>query len=413
MMHVVPLRIAAVLALTAPYEKPRTFQAEELLEPSQIKGPHHQVASAVGTEGYMHLFELTTDYGPLEAEGVGMLLMRLHEVKALAQLDEISKSEVFLKAAGTSVLNVGKGVASVAEDPEGTAKGIGSGVKRFGTNLGRKAKRTADAATNDEGEKADGAEAATGIAYSISGVNSAARNWAQKLGVDPYTTNPILKKALTDLGKIDQAGSLAGKIVVPVPSVVKGTANVGNLVWGKDPEELLKINERKLTEMGVGAGTISALYRSKAFSLTLYTRLASSLRDVNVPGCAAYVETSAEAVSEREAAFFVESAEMLSSFHQATPVAAVLEDSRALVAKTKDGRAVVMLPVDWVSWTEAYDKALGEVSKRAKAELGATPHEVRMTGRFSAVAKREMTALGWTVVEDLPTSFEIVQARAK
>jgi hypothetical protein len=417
---------SAALAVAAAYEAPRAFKATEVLKPSEIKGPHFQVAPDVPTEGYLHVFSIKTDYGPLEAEGKAMLLFRLHEVGALAQLDEVSKSAVFVKAAGTSVLNVGKGVASAVTDPGATAKGIGGGVKRFGTNLGRKAKRTGDkavdSAAGDDEKKAEGqeksttdkaAQAGTGVAYSVLGVNGAARKWAQKVGADPYTTNPILKKALTDIGKIDTAGGLAAKIAVPIPMVVSGTATVGNLVWSKDPEELLKINEQKLKEMGVGGDTIKQLYLSKGFSLSLHTRLASNLREVNVPGCADYVSTAAEADTEREAAFFVESAEMLARFHKTAPVAAVLPDSRALVAKTKDGRAVVMLPVDWVPWTEASEKALVEIEKRAKAELGATKLELRLTGTMSPVAKKETAARGFTVVENLPSTFEVAKARAK
>jgi hypothetical protein len=132
---------------------------------------------------------------------------------------------------------------------------------------------------------------------------------------------------------------------------------------------------------------------------------------VNVPGCGDYAATTAEADTEREAVFFVESAMMLSRFHKTSPVAAVLTDSRALVAKTKDGRAVVLLPVDWVRWTEAFEKALGEIEKRAREELGAGKLELRMTGTMSAVAKKEMAARGWTVTENLPTSFDIVQTK--
>jgi hypothetical protein len=416
---------SAALALAAAYEAPRAFKAGELLKPAQLKGPHFSVAPTVKTEGYLHVFDITTDYGPLEAEGMAMLLMREHEVGCLAQLSEVSKSEVFLKAAGTSVLNVGKGVASAVKDPGATAKGVGGGIKRFGTNLGRKAKRTGDkavdAAKGDDEKKAGGAEkstsdkaaeAGTGMAYSMLGVNSAARKWAQKIGADPYTTNPILKKALVDLGRIDAAGGIAAKIVVPIPMVVSGTASVGNLVWAKDPEELLKMNEQKFREMGVGADTIKQLYLSKGFSLSLHTRLASNLREVNVPGCGDYVATAAEADTEREAVFFVESAEMLARFHKTAPVASVLPDSRALVAKTKDGRAVVLLPVDWVRWTEAYEKSLTEIEKRAQAELGATKRELRMTGTMSAVAKKEMAARGWTVVENVPSTFQVAQQRA-
>ncbi len=417
---------SASLAAAAAYEGPRTFKASEILKPSQVKGPHFQVAPTVKTEGYMHLFEIATDYGPLEAEGRAMLLMREHEVGCLAQLSDVSKSEVFVKAAGTSVLNVGKGVVAAVKDPGATAKGIGGGVKRFGTNLGRKAKRAGDkavdAAKGDDEKKAEGEEkstsekaaaAGTGVAYSISGVNGAARRWARKVGADPYTTNPVLKKALTDLGKIDAAGGIAARIVVPIPMVVSGTATVGNLVWAKDPEEVLKTNEKQLEDMGVGGDVVKQLYLGKGFTLTLHTRLASSLRAVSVPGCADYVSTAAEADTEGEASFFVESAEMLARFHETSPVVSVLPDSRALVAKTKDGRALVLLPVDWIRWTAAYEKALAEIERRAQGELGATKRELRMTGTMSAVAKKETAARGWTVVENEPSSFEVARARAE
>jgi hypothetical protein len=430
-MNVAPVRpsfvlaalASAALAVAAAYEAPRTFQASAILKPAQVKGPHFSVAPTVKTEGYLHVFDLTSDYGRLEAEGQSMLLLREQEVGCLAQLDDVSKSEVFLKAAGTSVLNVGKGVASAVKDPGATAKGVGGGVKRFGTNLGRKAKRTGDqavdAATGDDEKKAEGSDksttekaaaAGTGMAYSVVGVSKASRKWAQKIGADPYTTNPILKKALTDIGKIDAAGGIAAKVVVPIPMVVSGTAKVGALVWSKDPEELLKLNEATFKEMGVGADTLKQLYLSKGFTLSLHTRLAANLREVNVPGCGDYVATAAEAGTEREAAFFVESAELLARFHKTAPVAAILPDSRALVAKTKDARAVVLLPVDWVSWTAAYEKALGEVERRAKAELGATKLELRLTGTMSAAAKKEMAARGWTVVENVPSSLEVAKA---
>src|SRR5512144_1268082 len=97
---------STALALAAAYEGPRTFKASEVLKPAQVKGPHFQVADAVPTEGYFHEFSITTDYGPMDAEGMSLLLTRLNEVRALAELDNVSKSEVFLKAAGTSVLNV-------------------------------------------------------------------------------------------------------------------------------------------------------------------------------------------------------------------------------------------------------------------------------------------------------------------
>ena len=156
--HRFPRRSRALLALLASsaaltlaqggYEGPTTFKAKDLLPPALLKGPHFQVKDEVPTSGYFHDFAITSDYGDIGAEGRSLLRMRVHEIEALTALDDVSKTEVFMKAAGNSVLNVGKGVASVITDPEGTAKGIGAGVKRFGTNLGRKGKRAADSASD-------------------------------------------------------------------------------------------------------------------------------------------------------------------------------------------------------------------------------------------------------------------------
>jgi hypothetical protein len=406
------LALVPALLLAAAFESPRRFTASELLTPAQLKGPHHKVASDVPTEGYFHVFSITSDWGPLEADGKSQLVVRLDEVRALAQLDEVSKSEVFLASAGGAVLNVGKGVAAVAKDPGATAKGIGGGLKRVGTNLGRKTKRAADEATSKDQKPAGSqesttekaADAAGGVANSVLGVNGAARKWAQKVGADPYSTNAVLKKALSEIGKIDAAGSIAAKVVVPIPPVVSTTASVGGLVWSKDPEALLKENEAQLRSLGVSDKVLKQLYLSKGFTMTLLTRLALALSAVKVKGSADYVAAAAESDTEREAAFFVESAEMLRQFHTQSPVVELLSDSRALVAKTQDGRAVALVPVDWVEWTQAFAKALTEVTERARKELAASKLELRLTGGVSAEAKKQAVAQGWTVVENVPAA---------
>ena len=263
---IVPGAVVLMLAGAVPaFEPAPTFQASRILPADLRKGPHFAVSETVTAEGVYQVFEIVSDFGNIEAEGRTVLRTRVREVDALARLSEVSKSEIFAKAAGGAVLGVGKGVASVVKDPEGTAKGIGGGIKRFGVNLGRKAKRTADSVTHDDRKAGESGEAtsdkaldaAGGAANSVLGVNGAARKWAQKLGVDPYTTNPVLHKALVDVGKIDTAGSIATKIVLPVPVLVSGAATVGGLVWSKDPEALRKINEARLAEIGVSKAVAS------------------------------------------------------------------------------------------------------------------------------------------------------------
>lgn len=399
---------AALLLAAGPAYEPAgtTFKASALLPANMLKGPHHTVSEEVKAEDYFQQFHIKSDFGELNSEGRTVLRTRVLEIDALARLSEVSKTEVFAKAAGTAVLNVGKGVAGVVTKPEETVKGIGAGVKRFGTNLGRKSKRAADSVTADdkkpEGEAKSSEDkaldAAGGAANSVFGVNAAARRWAQKLHVDPYSSNPVLHEALVDIGKIDSAGSIVTKVVVPIPMVVSSTASVGNLVWAADPEALRKSNEAKITELGVSKQVASRFFVNGNFTLTSQTRFITALHQVKAKGAADYVDAATESEDERDALFFVESAEMLAGLHKGQPVTAILTDSRAMVAKT-GASAVALLPVDWMRWTEALDKASLEIAGRAKQELGATALELRTSGTTSPAAREGLAAHGWTVKE--------------
>jgi hypothetical protein len=406
--------LAAVVALTAgpSFEPPATLQASKILPAKLLKGPHHTVADQVSEDGFYQQFRIVSDFGTFVARGRTMLHTRLSEVDALARLAEVSKSDVFVKAAGTAVLNIGKGVAGVATNPVGTAKGVGGGIKRVGVNLGRKTKAAADSVTSDD-KKSGGSDqkpedkaldAAGGAANSVLGVNGAARRWAQKLGVDPYTTNPVLHKALVDVGKIDAAGSIVTRVVVPIPTLATTTATVGGLVWGTDPEALRKTNEGRLAALGLSKDVASRYLANRNYTLTSQTRLIGALFTVKAAGCGDYVDAASEAKEEREALFFVESAELLAGLHKSSPVTAILKDSRAIVAKTGT-KAVVLLPFDRVRWTENAAKASPEIAARARQELGATSLEARISGTATPAAQAGLRAAGWAVTEGAVTGL--------
>ena len=252
------------LVAAGSWEKPRTFEASEVLTPDLKKGEHHKVDDKVPTEGFYFAFKLHTDFGELKPVGLDLLKKRIQETQALEALHEVSKSEVFIAAAGRSLESVGKGIVTVAEEPESTAKGIGGGLKRFGVNLGRKSKRAVDDATDDDDDKEEKStgEKTENVANSVLGVNKSARVWAQKLQVDPYSRNPVLQKALIEIAKVDAAGGIATKIVVPIPTVVSTTATVGGLVWGQDPEALRKTNEAGLTALGVSQEIAASSFKT-------------------------------------------------------------------------------------------------------------------------------------------------------
>jgi len=403
-----PMWLAGLLALAsaaivgqAADEAAPSFTASALLAGDVRKGPHHTVKEPVRTEGFFHEFEIASDYGELSAVGLTQLATRLNEVRALAALQEVSKSEVFLKSAGGAVLNVGKSTAKIVTDPVDTAKGVGGGVKRLGVNLGRMSKRAVGSAGNESEAAAPKESAAEGTANAALGVSGSMRRWAQKVGADPYTTNPVLFEALKDIGRIDSAGSIAAKVVVPIPAVVTTSASVGGLVWGKDPEEVRKINEGRLKALGVSQGAAQRFFQNRGYTLTAQTRFIAALDAVKAKGLAAYVDAAAKADGERSALFFVESAEMLQRAHAAQPATAVLDDSQVVVAR-QGTRALMLLPLDYVRLTAQSREVLAEINSRVKGELGATRLEVWLSGQASQRMRAEIARLGWTLQEKQP-----------
>ena len=393
------LLASAVLAAQAD-EAPPTLGASALLTSTQLTGSHHRVDEAVTTPGFFHEFTVTSEFGTFMAVGRRELDRVIREVNALHELSKVSKSDIFIEAAGQSLINVGKGAANVVTSPVDTAKGVGGGLKRFGTNLGRRSKRAVDEIGDDdpeltEAEKSAQGSAGTNAAYAALGVSSAMRKWAQKVQVDPYTTNQVLRSALEGIAKVDVAGSLTTRFVVPVPQLVGTSATVGNLVWTTDPESLRKMNEARAKELRVTDASAKAFFLNNRLTLTMQTRLLAALHAVKPANAADYVETVTGARSEREAAFFVRAAEMLQELHAKTPVTAVLTDSRAMVAVTRGGEAVALLPVDWLRDTRTAVATMHELAGRARAELRATSLRIETPAHVTERAAAAFSAAGW------------------
>ena len=100
----VAVMAVSTLAANGSDEPPPRQTASALLPASVLKGPHHAVKDAVDTEGYYHVFALTSDFGPFTAVGRSVLTQRIDEIRAIAALHEVSRSEVFLKSAGGAVV---------------------------------------------------------------------------------------------------------------------------------------------------------------------------------------------------------------------------------------------------------------------------------------------------------------------
>jgi len=132
---------------------------------------------------------------------------------------------------------------------------------------------------------------------------------------------------------------------------------------------------------------------------THWVRTVTALYAVKAKGSADYIDTAADAKSEREAVFLSESAVMLQKLHVESPVEAILTDTRIMIAKTKDGRAIALLPGDYLPWTEKLAHGSKELGERVRTELGAKSAEIWIQGGVSPRARQELRTRGWGVRE--------------
>ena len=411
--------VVAAAPLTADdFEQPPVLKASDVLPAEVRKGPHFEVQEEVLNDGFMNTYRINSDYGRFDAYGAIMLAVRVQEVGALGELDEVSKAEVFAESALAAALRPVSAIAEFAEKPGETLAGVGEGLGRMWKRVKRTAGEIKDdieeakeekdaegegeAEADDSGDKA--AEAAKSYAKKYFGTTGAERRWAQKLGVDPYTTNEPLRKGIREVARVDAAGGftvkLAGLPSIPGADVI---ASVNQLVWGKDPGELKELNTKSLAALGADEALIERFFDNPFFlSPSRQTRFVAALNELDgVADRKVAVELAAGAESEEEALFQVGAAVMLGELHRGGDTLARLVPSRVIpVALTANGRLAVAVPLDHTVWTE--DLA-GGVDRLAElgARLGAERREVWFFGGVSERCRRELESRGWKVHSDV------------
>lgn len=388
------------------FELPGTRDPSQVLPAELLRGPHHHIGEKVVTDGYLDRFVIATNFGDFRVHGRAMLDLRLHEIAAIAELDEQSKTKVFIDAAARSAVAPIKATVNVVKNPVKTVKGVPAGVGRLFGRVKRLAQKAGSAAADavsgdDDGGKENPTtgDVVTSAALDFSGVTGAHRRWARKLGVDPYSSNKILNDRISAFAKVDRAASLATILVSPLRGgALSHTTKVNDLVWSKDPGELEQINQKRLKEIGAGKKVRKRFLKGSLLTPTQQTYIVSSLsRMAGVSGRESVAAVAAGARTEEEAWFFVRVATRLALLHQTEPIARLRADGRILLAETKDGRGLTVAPFDRLYWSRNAALFVADSHERHGGRKSAARRELRTNAQVSARARRELESRGWSV----------------
>ena len=386
------------------FETPPVLPATELAPPYLLQGPTFTVDPQVPIVGMLGHFTIRADVGTFEAHGREMLRIRVGEIRAIAQLDQMSKSDVFLQAAANAVARPVESMANIVENPVQTAQGLSGGIERFFGRVELGAQQLDTAVSAPAPSSTDQAELIAkrvgGLTANVFGYEAERRALAKSLGVDPYTTNPVLAKKLSDMAWVAFSGRVGVNtlisVFVPASIAISATSFTNSLIYDTPAADLIVRNQQRLTNMGASESDTQALIKNPWYSLSVLTSLVSALdRLSGVNGRPAVVALAATATTEDQARFLANAVEMLAAQQQTGAPLAQVGASGTVIGWTPGGAPLVPAAVDYVAWTERVAGFAG------RPDLQGTAGSLWITGRMSPEAQRQFAALGWTIHQNV------------
>jgi hypothetical protein len=407
-MRTFALALALTGAALAPafgqtaFETPPTLDAAALAPAALLAGPHFKVAPKAPIETFMATFQIESDFGKMPAQGTEMLRIRTGEVPAIAKLAEVSQTKAFGDAAAKSGGATVDFAKSVVTDPGKAVASVGTGLGNLFGRVERVAKQGAQYAEDKTADAKAGKSVTGGGSPTMRddpvGYNKAKRDWAKKLNIDPYSTNPVLQEKLTAAARASflgdfSAGAVSGVVMGPAHYAVDLDVSTRDLVWDKSPGDLDKINEDKLAKMGIKDRPVRDFFRTPSFTPTLSTALVGALEQLDgVGGRAGVIAAAPGATSEVQARFMINALRLLYAYgKRGNPIAEIRMSGRVPVGVTKAGGVVVPAPLDYVAWTQQV------ADFTARKELGGKGTVLLLTGKASETAKKQFAARGWRI----------------
>jgi len=388
----------------AAFEELPVLNASEILRPDILTGPHHKVSEPVPTYFGANRFTIDSDFGVFEADGNEVLLRRINEINAIAQLKEVSRTDQYKNALVTAAKSPIAAAKNIVTDPVNTVANAPKGIMKFMSRAGESIKGIGK---NREPDTAEGSKARQLIGFS-----DAKRKVAISLGVDPYSTNSVLQHELDGIAWASFAGGLTVKVatmpfgggVGAALTVTELSGDIDQMLKEKSPTDLKIMNRKALLALGAGEKETERFLNNNAFSPSAQTAFVLNLRSLdNVANRRAFVRTAGETSSdESDANFCVQTAALMSKIHkEEKPLAHIAMIGDFPVCVAKDGTVVVALQWDYAAWTSGAAAFTGEVQKLAAQSGKNEGVLVALSGQVSPRLRKELTNRGFTVKDRL------------
>ncbi|TXG77033.1 MAG: hypothetical protein E6R11_07140 [Rhodocyclaceae bacterium] len=386
----------------------------------------------------MARFTMDTAVGRIEAESMEMLAIRVSEIPAMQTLSRHGHADSYAHAARARAMDKGEQFSRLMRHPLQTLRGVPAGVARyFGKRLrkiGKQAQSLSDhvarelgtrgeswprsdgpmtsardidrqeARSNDAGHDSWlddlGAETEREIKRRVE-YRKARRDLAENLGIDPYTSNPILGERLDELAWSGSAGRLTADLAI---ASIDGSAGLllarsdqlNELAWKLDEDQLRTVTLQRLERFARDEFLMRQFMRRGVFTPSLKASMLDALERLQpASGGDALLELAMTARSELEARYIVNALRLLATQLGNNAHGGELLIVGAGLGYLGNSRDVVLpLPVDYLSWTQEFASFLDNEEFRSARK------SVIIQGNASPRSLRELTSRGWNIVVD-------------
>lgn len=429
-----PLVFACSAHASDAFEPEPVLKAPLLVQAPLLSGPDFRVVPEVAVRGYMANFLIDTKFGPMRADSVEMLAIRIGELPAMEALDEASRSGAFATALAARAKKTGSAIVNVVTHPVDTITGLPRGVTRYlGAQWDKwsgRAQSVSDRSAREFENRGDPYRAPPGPMtamrdasaetpqppddgknrawYARAGsevaregkrylqYNSQRRAMAKLLGVDPNSSNPILNEELDTLAWAAvwgnfSAGTALGQIGGSAATVIGDTGKLNQYVLSKTPEQLRADNEKRLLALCSDETAVRSFLRRGGFTDTLRTALVLTLEKLAPEsGCNGLLELAAKTHGEVEARYLVNALKLIAQ-QPGVEGGELLTAGAAVAWRTPAAKLILPLPVDFLTWNTDLAAFFNRPSLRAANKL------VLIGGEASMLAQRALTERGWSL----------------
>jgi hypothetical protein len=377
------LAVPARAQLTADaHEQPPHVKLDQVLSETLVQSGVHRVENDLRVKGTLLEFTVDSDHGRYDVPSIPMVILRIHEIRTLAQaVDAYQRENQKLAAELRGVMRMGGGSGvDILTSPldSGSAdisryvnNNVGWSIEELRKRSDPKERRTRAL----EGEP--GIEKNMYESWLPGDPILAAhkRAVALQLDLDVYSSNTRVQIFLDTLARARGGGNRnAGMGAVALPNKPEITVDRGRIEFAvrtavarKTVRELYVQNQAALEAMGIAPDLYHAFLGHRAFSPRHKTEITAYL--VYLEGTAnrgALLRAALRASDEISALGYTRMARMLAYYHETTErLAGLVSGGSVLMATTTRNNMLMVLPFDLLWWSADTDWVFSSLAKFA------------------------------------------------